>query len=63
MFVERFRSPDPIEAVLIVDEVKMEYLYNDGDDYYFMDQQTYEQTNLKRDYARRRGGVPYAEPG
>ncbi len=48
MFVERFRSPDPIDRV-IVDEIKMEYLYNDGDDYYFMDQQTYEQTNLKQD--------------
>jgi len=29
MFVERFRSPDPIDRV-IVDEVKMEYLYSDG---------------------------------
>ena len=48
MYVERFRSPDPIDRV-IVDEVKMEYLYNDGDDYYFMDQETYEQTHLKRD--------------
>jgi translation elongation factor P/translation initiation factor 5A len=27
----------------------MEFLYNDGDDYYFMDQNTYEQTALKRD--------------
>ena len=48
MFVERFRSPDPIDRV-VVDEVKMEFLYNDGDDYYFMDTQTYEQTMLKRD--------------
>ncbi len=48
MFVERFRSPDPIDRV-IVDEIKMEYLYNDGDDYYFMDQENYEQTNLKHD--------------
>ncbi len=47
MFVERFRSPDPVDRVY-VDEVKMEYLYNDGDDYYFMDE-TYEQTMLKRD--------------
>ena len=47
MFVERFRSPDPIDRV-IVDEVKMEYLYNDGDDYYFMDE-SFEQTVLKRD--------------
>ncbi len=48
MFIERFRSPDPIDRV-IVDEIKMEYLYNDGDDYYFMDMANYEQTQLKRD--------------
>jgi elongation factor P len=48
MFEHRFRSPDPIERV-IVDEVTMEFLYSDGDDYYFMDTTTYEQTNLKRD--------------
>ncbi len=47
MFIERFRSPDPIDRV-IVDEIKMEYLYNDGDDFYFMDE-AYEQTMLKRD--------------
>ena len=48
MFVERFRSPDPIERVH-VDSIKMEYLYNDGDTYYFMDQTNFEQTELKRD--------------
>lgn len=48
MFVERFRSPDPIERV-IVDEIPMEFLYNDGDDYYFMNTENYEQTHLKRD--------------
>ena len=47
MFVERFRSPDPIERVH-VDSVKMEYLYNDGDDFYFMDE-SFEQTVLKRE--------------
>ena len=47
MFVERFRSPDPIDRV-VVDEIKMEYLYNDGDDYYFMDE-SFEQTMLKRE--------------
>ena len=47
MFVERFRSPDPIDRV-VVDEIKMDYLYNDGDDYYFMDG-SYEQTMLKRE--------------
>jgi len=47
MFVERFRSPDPIDRV-IVDEVKMEFLYSDGDEYYFMDDK-FEQTMLTRD--------------
>jgi elongation factor P len=48
MFEHRFRSPDPIERV-VVDEVAMEFLYNDGDDYYFMNTENYEQTHLKRD--------------
>ena len=48
MFEHRFRSGDAIEKIT-VDEVKMEFLYNDGDDYYFMDTSNYEQTNLKRD--------------
>jgi elongation factor P len=48
MFVERFRSPDPIEKVN-VDEVEMEFLYADGDNYYFMDTSNYEQTHLTRD--------------
>jgi elongation factor P len=48
MFVERFRSPDPIDKVT-VDEVNMEFLYSDGDDYYFMNTENYEQTHLTRD--------------
>jgi len=48
MFEHRFRSPDPIEKI-VVDEVDMEFLYNDGDDYYFMNTESYEQTHLKRD--------------
>ncbi len=48
MFEHRFRSPDPIERV-IVDEIDMEFLYNDGDDYYFMNTENFEQTHLKRD--------------
>ncbi len=47
MFEHRFRSPDPIERV-IVDEVPMDFLYSDGDDYYFMNTENYEQTMLKR---------------
>jgi elongation factor P len=48
MFEHRFRSPDPIDRV-VVDEIAMEFLYNDGDDYYFMNTENYEQTHLKRD--------------
>src|SRR3954462_8813321 len=45
MFEHRFRSGDAIEKV-VVDEVSMEFLYNDGDDYYFMNPVDYEQTVL-----------------
>jgi len=48
MFEHRFRSPDPIEKIT-VDEINMEFLYNDGDDYYFMNTENYEQTHLTRD--------------
>ena len=48
MFEHRFRSPDPIEKIN-VDEVEMEYLYSDGDSYYFMDTSNYEQTHLTKD--------------
>jgi len=47
MFEHRFRSPDPIERV-IVDDIAMEFLYADGDDYYFMNPVDYEQTTLKQ---------------
>jgi elongation factor P len=48
MFEHRFRSADAIDKVT-VDEVKMEYLYNDGDSYYFMNTENYEQTYLGKD--------------
>jgi elongation factor P len=48
MFEHRFRSGDAIDKVA-VDEVKMEYLYNDGDTFYFMDIANYEQTALNHD--------------
>ncbi len=46
MFEHRFRSGDAIERV-VVDEVAMDFLYSDGDDYYFMNPEDYEQTVLK----------------
>ena len=48
MFEHRFRSPDPIDKI-VVDEIDMEFLYSDGDDFYFMNTESYEQTHLKRD--------------
>ena len=48
MFEHRFRSGDAIDKIT-VDEVKMEYLYNDGDGYYFMNIENYEQTHLDRE--------------
>jgi elongation factor P len=45
MYEHRFRSPDPIERV-VVDEVAMEFLYSDGDEYVFMNTETFEQTHL-----------------
>jgi len=48
MFEHRFRSPDPIEKIT-VDEVQMEFLYQDGTDYYFMNTENYEQTHLTKD--------------
>src|SRR5689334_24870704 len=48
MFEHRFRSPDPIEKIN-VDEVGVEDVYNDGDDYYFMNTENFEQTHLTRD--------------
>ena len=48
MFEHRFRSGDAIEKVA-VDEVEMEFLYADGDDYYFMNTENYEQLAPNRD--------------
>ncbi|HUQ49663.1 MAG TPA: elongation factor P [Terriglobales bacterium] len=48
MFEHRFRSPDPIEKVT-VDEVKMEFLYHDGDNFHFMNTETYEQIALSNE--------------
>src|SRR6201988_4133813 len=48
MFEHRFRSPDPIDKIT-VDEVEMQFLYADGDSYYFMDTSNYEQTHLTRE--------------
>jgi elongation factor P len=48
MFEHRFRSGDAIEKIT-VDEEKMEYLYNDGDTYCFMNTESFEQMHLGKD--------------
>jgi elongation factor P len=41
----RFRSEDVVERATL-DEREMQYLYHDGDDYYFMDTNTFEQIHI-----------------
>ncbi len=48
MYEHRFRSADAVEKVN-VDEVQMEFLYREGDNFYFMNTENYEQTYLTRD--------------
>jgi elongation factor P len=48
MFEHRFRSADPIDRIT-VDEIPMEYLYQDGDAYCFMNTENYEQVHLNKD--------------
>ena len=48
MVENRFSSTEQVERA-ILDEQEMEYLYDDGDNYTFMNTETYEQVELKRD--------------
>ena len=41
----RFRSEDQVERA-VLDEREMQYLYQDGDDYYFMDIVTFDQIHI-----------------
>jgi elongation factor P len=48
MMDHRFRSNDDVEQATL-STAEMEYLYDSGDDYYFMNQETYEQIPLSRE--------------
>jgi elongation factor P len=48
MFEHRYRSGDAIDKI-IVDQTKMEYLYQDGDNHVFMNTENYEQLYLGKD--------------
>ena len=45
---ERFRSSDNVERA-IVEEIDYSYLYEDKDDFYFINNKTFEQLNLKKE--------------
>jgi elongation factor P len=45
LFDHRFRSEDTVEKADL-DEIEMQYLYSDGDSFFFMNTKTYEQINL-----------------
>jgi len=48
MIEYRFRSDDRVERA-VLDEMEMEFLYRDGDAFYFMNTENYEQTHLTSD--------------
>src|ERR1700678_4356009 len=48
MIENRFSSEDKVEKA-ILDEIEMEYLYDDGEFFYFMNSENYEQMHLTKD--------------
>ena len=51
---ERFRSSETVEKASI-EEVKYNYLYNDENDYYFMNPNSFDQINLSKDVVGDKG--------
>jgi len=51
---ERFRSSDTVEKASL-DEIKFNYLYEDENDYYFINPKTFEQINIKKDIIGEKG--------
>ena len=51
---ERFRSSDTVEKASL-DEIKFNYLYEDENDYYFINTKTFEQINIKKDIIGEKG--------
>lgn len=60
MTEHRFSSEDRVERA-VLDEHEMEYLYDDGDAYHFMNTENYEQMHLNRDLLG--DAVNYIKPG
>ena len=51
---ERFRSIDTVEKESL-DEIKFNFLYEDESDYYFINQKSFEQINIKKDVVGEKG--------
>ena len=51
---ERFRSSDTIEKAAL-EEIDLNFLYEDESDYYFINQKNFEQINLKKDIVGEKG--------
>ena len=51
---ERFRSSDSVEKASL-DEIKFNFLYEDETNYYFIDQKSFEQINIKKDVVGEKG--------
>ncbi|HEX5464900.1 MAG TPA: elongation factor P [Burkholderiales bacterium] len=52
---QRIRTDDKVERAF-VEPRNMQYLYNDGDSYIFMDQETFEQLHLAADFLEGQAG-------
>ena len=52
---ERIRTEEKVERAF-VETREMQYLYQDGNDYIFMDQESYEQLNLAADFLEGQSG-------
>ncbi len=59
MIEHRFSSEDKVERIAL-DEHEMEFLYDDGEAYHFMNTETFEQTHLTKDLLG--DGVNYLTP-
>jgi elongation factor P len=59
MIEHRFSSEDKVERISL-DEQEMEYMYDDGDSYYFMNTENYEQMYLSKEMLG--DGVWYLTP-
>ena len=59
--VERSFNPTDKMPKAIIETKEMQYVYNDGDLYYFMDTETYEQLPLSKDQVE--DAIPFVKEG